>query len=167
LAANCLYIDGHIAATAEPFAMTTPGSTISAVYSKLGGFAIFGRSITSEGDLAIVVAGRIPIEALDNAMTAGFSAGELGRYVIPARTVRHRRKRHEPLTIDESDRLVRITRLQTIAEDVLGDPSKARRWLRERLDILNGDSPLEFGCTDAGARVVEQILAKIDWGAAV
>jgi uncharacterized protein (DUF2384 family) len=31
---------------------------------------------------------------------------------------------------------------------------------------MNGKSPLDVAQTEAGARVVEQILAKIDWGAA-
>jgi putative toxin-antitoxin system antitoxin component (TIGR02293 family) len=70
------------------------------------------------------------------------------------------------LTVDESDRLVRLTRVQSLAEDVFGDPEKANRWLRQSLGIIDGKTPLEVAQTDAGARVVEQILAKLDWGAA-
>jgi putative toxin-antitoxin system antitoxin component (TIGR02293 family) len=72
----------------------------------------------------------------------------------------------EPLTVEESDRLVRLARTQALAEDVFADVVKANRWLCERLGILGGKAPLELAQTDAGARVVEQILAKIDWGAA-
>ena len=68
--------------------------------------------------------------------------------------------------MDESDRLVRLTRIQALAEDVFGDAEQANRWLREGLGIMNGKSPLDVAQTEAGARVVEQILAKIDWGAA-
>ena len=46
------------------------------------------------------------------------------------------------------------------------DAEKANRWLREPLGILDGRSPLEVARTDSGARLIEQILAKIDWGAA-
>lgn len=59
-----------------------------------------------------------------------------------------------------------MSRIQTLAEDVFGDAKKAHRWLREGLPILGGQPPLEVARTDSGARVVEQILAKIDWGAA-
>jgi len=31
---------------------------------------------------------------------------------------------------------------------------------------LDGRSPLDVARTDSGARLIEQILAKIDWGAA-
>lgn len=61
---------------------------------------------------------------------------------------------------------MRITRIRAIAEDVFGDAEKANRWLREGLGILGGQTPLEVAHTDSGARVVEQILARIDWGAA-
>ena len=62
--------------------------------------------------------------------------------------------------------VVRLTRVQAQAEDVFGDAGKANRWLREGLGILDGKSPLEVARSEAGGRLVEQILAKIDWGAA-
>jgi uncharacterized protein (DUF2384 family) len=34
------------------------------------------------------------------------------------------------------------------------------------LGILDGKSPLEMARTEAGARLIEQLLAKLDWGAA-
>ena len=60
----------------------------------------------------------------------------------------------------------RDTRIQALTEDVFGDAQKANRWLRENLVILDGKPPLEIARTESGARVVEQMLAKIDWGAA-
>ncbi len=70
------------------------------------------------------------------------------------------------LTIEESERVVRLTRIQARAEDVFGDVQKANRWLRESLPILDGKAPLELARTESGARLIEQLLAKIDWGAA-
>ena len=70
------------------------------------------------------------------------------------------------MTVEESDRVVRLTWIQALTEDVFGDVEKANRWLRENLAILDGKAPLEVARTETGARVVEQMLAKIDWGAA-
>ena len=53
-----------------------------------------------------------------------------------------------------------------MTEEVFGNTGKANRWLRENLAILDGKPPLEVARTDSGARVIEQMLAKIDWGAA-
>jgi putative toxin-antitoxin system antitoxin component (TIGR02293 family) len=69
--------------------------------------------------------------------------------------------KRQPLKSATSKRLARI---EAMAEEVLGNPRNAKRWLREGLGILGGKSPLEVGRTEAGARAVEQILAKIDWG---
>ncbi len=139
---------------------------IEMVFRKLGGRQALGEEVLSEADLARVVFRRIPLKVLMHVKRSGFSDREIERFVIPARTRRHRQLRKEPLTVEESDRLVRLTRIQAFAEDVFGDPRKANRWLREDLGILNGKSPLDVAQTEAGARVVEQILGKIDWGAA-
>jgi putative toxin-antitoxin system antitoxin component (TIGR02293 family) len=140
---------------------------VAVVYGKLGGRSALGVEIASEVDLARVVSARIPLRALVYVQRNGFfSDAELQHFVIPARTRRHRREKKERLTVDESDRLVRLTRIQALAEDVFADSVKANRWLREPLGELGGTPPLELAQTEAGARVVEQILAKVDWGAA-
>jgi putative toxin-antitoxin system antitoxin component (TIGR02293 family) len=139
---------------------------VEAVYRKLGGREVLGEEVTSEADLARLVHHRIPLRTLIYVKRGGFSDREIGRFVIPARTQRHRKAKRQPLTVDESDRVVRLTRIQALTEDVFGDAEKANRWLREKLAILDGKPPLEVARTESGARVVEQILAKIDWGAA-
>jgi putative toxin-antitoxin system antitoxin component (TIGR02293 family) len=146
--------------------MAKSPNLLAQVFRKLGGRAALGEEIGSEADLARVVARRIPLRALAHFTRSGFSEQEVAEYVIPPRTRRHRKVRREPLTVDESDRLVRLTRIQAVAEDVFGDAEKANRWLRESLGILDDRSPLEVARTDSGARLIEQILAKIDWGAA-
>jgi putative toxin-antitoxin system antitoxin component (TIGR02293 family) len=140
---------------------------VETVFRKLGGQDVFGQKVTSEADLARLVHRRIPLKALIYVKRGGFSDREIGRFIIPERTQRHRKAKRQPLTVEESDRVLRLTRIQALTEDVFGDAEKANRWLRENLAILDGKSPLEVARTESGARVVEQILAKIDWGAAV
>lgn len=146
--------------------MPAPQPVVQRVFRKLGGRSAVGVNVTSEADLARLVGDGIRLTVLGHVEKAGFSRQEIERFIIPARTLRHRKARREPLTLDESDRLVRLTRVQALAEDVFGDSEKANRWLRQRLGILDGQSPLDVARSEAGARVVEQILAKIDWGAA-
>ncbi len=146
--------------------METAQAVIDTVFQKLGGREALGTDVFSEADLARVVHNRFRLKVLKHLVRAGFSHQEIERFVIPARTLSHRRTRKEPLTVDESDRVVRLTRIQALAEDVFGDVRKANRWLRQGLGVLDGKSPLELVRTDSGARLIEQILAKIDWGAA-
>lgn len=146
--------------------LPTPHPVIESVFRKLGGHRALGAEVSSEADLARIVDRGIRVGVLAHVLRAGFSKQEIERFVIPARTWRHRRAKRESLSTEESDRVVRLARIQAIAEDVFGDVAKANRWLRQSLGILDGKTPLEVARTESGARLVEQILAKIDWGAA-
>lgn len=146
--------------------MATPQPVIECIFRKLGGHRSLGTDIHSEADLARVVRRGIRPSVLAHIRKAGFSQKEIEQYIIPSRTLRHRRVQRKPLSTEESDRVVRMARIQALAEDVLGDVENASRWLREPLGILDGNSPLEVAATEAGARLIEELLAKIDWGAA-
>src|SRR5258708_28668483 len=110
---------------------------IEAIYEKLGGRRVLGADVASEADLARVVSRRIPLKALVGFRNSGFSEAEIGDFIIPARTRRHRQRRREPLNIDESDRLVRLTRGQALPEDGFGHPEKANRLPPGGLWVLN------------------------------
>ncbi len=133
---------------------------------KLGGPAVLGATLRSQGDLALAVRRRLPLAALAGLSKAGLSEQEIERFVIPQRTRRHRQQRNQPLTIEESDRAVRLVRVQTIAEETFGDAAKAALWLRRPLAALSGETPLDVAQTESGARVIETLLGKIAWGAA-
>jgi len=141
-------------------------SVVEEVARKLGGPRVLGTEVRSQADLALAVRNRLPLSALKGLAQAGLSDQEIERFVIPQRTRRHRADRMQPLTIDESDRAVRLLRVQTIAEDTFGGTEKSHRWLRRPLMELGDEAPLVVAQTEAGARVVETILGKIAWGAA-
>src|SRR5689334_2593223 len=146
--------------------MPATAAVIDRMVRKLGGQQVLGSDVASEADLARVVHRGLRLKVLTHVQNAGISKQEIERFVIPARTLQHRKAKAEPLSVEESDRLVRLTRIQAQAEDVFGDIEKANTWLRAPLGALDGKAPLEIARTEAGARVLEQVLAKIDWGAA-
>jgi putative toxin-antitoxin system antitoxin component (TIGR02293 family) len=139
---------------------------VEEVARKLGGEAVLGAAIRSEVELALAVRNRLPLMILKGLSQAGMSEQEIETFVIPQRTRRHRADKKQPLTVDESDRAVRLLRVQTLAEDTFGDKEKANRWLRRALTELGNETPLVVAQTEAGARVIETILGKIAWGAA-
>jgi putative toxin-antitoxin system antitoxin component (TIGR02293 family) len=141
-------------------------AVVEEVARKLGGHSVLGRNVRSQADLALAVRRRLPLVALKGLAQAGLTEQEIERFVIPQRTRRHRADKKQPLTIEESDRAVRLLRIQTVAEDTFGSKEKANIWLRRPLSELNGETPLDIAQTEAGARVIETIVAKIAWGAA-
>jgi putative toxin-antitoxin system antitoxin component (TIGR02293 family) len=58
----------------------------------------------------------------------------------------------------------RVARITSQAEEVFGDEAKAARWLRKPKTRFEGRVPLELLRTDAGSRIVEEMLLQIDYG---
>ncbi|MCZ6524167.1 MAG: DUF2384 domain-containing protein [Alphaproteobacteria bacterium] len=137
-----------------------------AVARILGGKRVLGIQVDSEADIARLVDRRISVKAIEALKTQGLSDDEINYLVIPRRTLSHRHQKKEPLTVEESDRAVRLARLLASAQSTFGNRAKADGWLRKPLRTLTGRRPLELAHTDVGARMVENLLARIAWGAA-
>lgn len=122
--------------------------------------------LRSDQDLVRLVEERLPIDAIDGLRRSGLTDDELYSLVVPRRTLTHRRTRREALSRDESDRAVRLARLAALAEQVFGETERSWRWLRAAKRQFHGRTPLQLMATEAGARLVEELLYRIDEGMA-
>ncbi|MFK4385884.1 putative toxin-antitoxin system antitoxin component (TIGR02293 family) [Bradyrhizobium sp. USDA 3397] len=95
---------------------------------------------------------------------ANYSDDEIHALVVPKRTLARRLSDGEPLTVEETDKAVRLARVDRLAANVFGEVAKAHRWLRKPKKALGGETPLAYLATEAGARVVEEMLHRIDHG---
>lgn len=76
-----------------------------------------------------------------------------------------RRKEKGRLSPDESDRLVRAARIVSQAQQLFeGDVMAANRWLKTAQPALGGASPMEYAGTEAGAREVEALIHRLEYG---
>lgn len=83
---------------------------------------------------------------------------------LPARTFQ-RRKVKDRLRPDESDRLVRLTRIFGKAIELFdGNVAAAGNWLRTPVAALGGGLPLELVQTEPGAREVEALIGRLEHG---
>jgi putative toxin-antitoxin system antitoxin component (TIGR02293 family) len=121
------------------------------------------RAPKQERDLAEIVARRIVPEAIDRLARAGVPPRHLD-FIIPPRTLSHRKSKGERLTLDESDRAMRVARLLALADAVFGDHIKALVWLGAPAGLFSGKSGFEQMISEAGARLVEEALLRIDEG---
>jgi putative toxin-antitoxin system antitoxin component (TIGR02293 family) len=85
-------------------------------------------------------------------------------FIIPARTLSHRIAKGERLTVEESDRALRLARIVAIAGIAFGERAKALEWLAAPKKQFGGASALAMVRTEAGARVVEELLIRVDEG---
>jgi putative toxin-antitoxin system antitoxin component (TIGR02293 family) len=120
--------------------------------------------VRSDRDLERLVVSRLPLSSLDSLSNNGVSSEEIYSFIVPRRTLSHRKGQQKPLTWEESDRVVRLARIVSQAEEVFGDNAKAARWLRKGKPRFDGHSPLEMLRTEAGSRLVEELLMQLDYG---
>jgi putative toxin-antitoxin system antitoxin component (TIGR02293 family) len=148
------------AAVAEPRDVQQP-SLLKRVQEMLG-----VRRLRSDQDLVRLVEERLGIGVVEALRQSGLTDDEIYSLIVPRRTLAHRRARHEALSREESDRAVRIARIAALGEQVFGDPDRSWHWLRAAKRQFNGRSPLQLAVTEAGARLVEELLYRIDEGMA-
>ena len=125
------------------------------------------RSPATEAEVLRIVEGRLSPSVVKRLLTLGLERSEIHDTVIPARTLQHRRSRREKLTLEESDRVLRVVRILSFAESVYGDRARTLAWLRKPHLRLEGRSPLSLAKTDTGSRIVEELLIQIDEGMSV
>lgn len=97
-----------------------------------------------------------------------FSTADLaGLVAIRLRTL-HRRKQQGRLEPDESDRLLRVSRVFAKALDLCeGDADAACRWFHTPAQALGGERPIAVAGTDLGSREVEALIDRLEHGVLV
>ena len=102
------------------------------------------------------------LETLQNSIDLPFE--QLAAQLAISRSTLQRRKVSGRLSPDESDRVMRYSRLVRQAADFFGDIEKARAWLKHPQYGLGGAVPLDYATTETGAREVENLLGRMKYG---
>ena len=102
------------------------------------------------------------LKTLQNSLDLPFE--QLAAKLCISRSTLHRRKAAGRLSPDESDKVMRLSRLLDHAAKVFGDVEKARAWLKFPQVGLGGAVPLDYAQTEVGAREVDDLLGRIDYG---
>jgi len=83
---------------------------------------------------------------------------------IPERTLARRRSKGK-FTPEESERLLRLgTVFEQAVELFEGDSAAALRWLTAPRKALEGKTPLAYARTELGAREVEDLIGRLEYG---
>jgi putative toxin-antitoxin system antitoxin component (TIGR02293 family) len=102
------------------------------------------------------------LETLQNSIDLPFE--QLAAKLSISRSTLQRRKAAGRLSPDESDKVMRYSRLLHQATDFFGDIEKARAWLKHPQYGLGGAVPLDYATTETGAREVENLLGRMKYG---
>ena len=102
------------------------------------------------------------LKALQDSIDMPFE--QLAAKLSMSRSTLQRRKAAGRLSPDESDKVIRYSRLLQQAVDFFGDIEKARAWLKHPQYGLGGAVPLDYARTETGAREVENLLGQMKYG---
>jgi putative toxin-antitoxin system antitoxin component (TIGR02293 family) len=119
----------------------------------------------SSGKLIEAIRVGLPVQELDALQTSlDVPMDTLAHKLGISKATLHRRKAQGRLGPEESDRVLRFARLMGLAVEVMGGEDAARRWLNSPQVGLGGAVPLDYAETEVGAREVEDLLGRIEYG---
>src|ERR1700745_1335869 len=95
------------------------------------------------------------LETLQNSIDLPFE--QLAAKLAISRSPLQRAKAAGRLSADESDKVMRLSRLLEHATNVFGDIERARVWLKFPQRGLGGAVPLDYAETEVGARAVDNL----------
>jgi putative toxin-antitoxin system antitoxin component (TIGR02293 family) len=130
-----------------------------------GGGGNFAAAGFNAPQLIKVVQLGLPVQELDDLQaTLEVPMEKLVPMLAISKATLHRRKAEGKLDAAESDRVIRFARLMGKAVEVLESEDNARQWLTSPQFGLGGAVPLEYAETEVGAREVEDLLGRIEYG---
>lgn len=116
-------------------------------------------------DLIEAVKAGLPIRTFRTLAEAlGVSDAELARLAGISGTTLTRRKRAGSLAPEESERVLRLARLLHRAAEVFGAADTAADWLKAPNRALGDIAPVAYAETEIGAREVENLLGRLEYG---
>ncbi len=119
--------------------------------------------INNTVDMIKITRDGLPPYVVSTLSEQGFDKSNIG-WIIPPRTLAHRKEKNQNLTSEETGRLLRALKIQSMAVEVFGVKNKANHWLAKPLKALGGISGYEAMQTEAGAQLIEELLAQLDAG---
>ena len=115
--------------------------------------------------LVQVIQAGLPVKELEDLQASlGVPMETLFPLLGISKATHHRRKASGKLDASVSDRVVRFARLMGKAVEVMDSEENARLWLNSPQVGLGGAVPLAFARTEVGAREVEDLLGRIEYG---
>jgi putative toxin-antitoxin system antitoxin component (TIGR02293 family) len=118
----------------------------------------------TEGEILRIVEERLLPSVVRRLNALGLHLSEIDAAIIPFRTLQQRSSRREKLTVEESDRVLRVIRVLSLTESTYGSRERALDWLRKPHPRLDGRTAFSLLNTGTGSRIVEELLIQIDEG---
>jgi putative toxin-antitoxin system antitoxin component (TIGR02293 family) len=138
---------------------------VKRIVKVMGGKTVLGKTVKSIEQLERMVGEGLPKAALRTAVRRVFvvprDANRCLYRIVPEATYK---RRSGKLRAVESERTERLARVIAAAEAVWDDENDAREWLTRPHPELGDRPPIECALTELGARQVETLLDRLQYG---
>jgi putative toxin-antitoxin system antitoxin component (TIGR02293 family) len=133
------------------------------VVQTLGGPKVLREKLFTVADLERAIGRGLPFAALKY-VVRHFPERQKTRVqqIVMPRSTLQRREEEGRLRPAESERLERIARLATLAEQVWESEEAAQQFLTTPHPMLDNQAPLDLAATDLGTRRVETLLWNLE-----
>ena len=141
--------------------------SLKLIADSLGGSRLLGKGVETPLGAINVIRHGLPAQSaffLQNRLDVGDQEFSTTLGVSVKWLSRHRKEPKKHLDANVSDRLYRIARIVTLAEEVLETHATAMHWLTRPQLGLGEMIPLELLSTEIGAKEVEELLYRIEYG---
>jgi putative toxin-antitoxin system antitoxin component (TIGR02293 family) len=126
------------------------------------------QKIATDLDLAMAIERGFPISTIESVTKLIAPKDPSFAFkIVPRPTLARYKREHRLLSLDQSDRVARLARVWAAANSVWKSKEATRRFLLEPHQLLEGRRPIDMAHTAVGARVVEEILGRLEYGSAV
>ena len=135
--------------------------------SILGGKPVLGVEVKHDYDLEKLVIKGLPYQTVDKLVERIYPRDRSKRQQIISSSTYYRRRKAGYLTSEESSKVERIARVYGLMLEVWdaeGEEDSALCFMQTKHHLLDNRSPFEASFSELGARQVETILFRIEYG---
>lgn len=162
---------------------SAPIFTPKHIHADVLGARVLGIKAETTDDMIYKIGQGFPVEVIENVAEKLFFTGEMStqfqvrkihspwgiglkfaELIGISSSTYQRRKLAQKLTPAESEGVYRYAALHEKTIEVFGNEEKARIWLNNPVKALGDCIPLEYARTEPGARLVMQVLGRLEHG---
>lgn len=126
------------------------------------------RPTISNARLAEIVEAGLPVSVADFLRQRTHMSAQKFGHIVPRGTLQSKRKSADKkLSVEQSDRIMRVAEVYAHAAEVFGDSERAETWMKRTNPRMPDErTPEEMLKTSYGARYIDDVLTQFECGIA-
>lgn len=126
------------------------------------------RPTISNARLAEIVEAGLPVSVADYLRQRTHMSARKFGHIVPRSTLQSKRKSADKkLSVEQSDRIMRVAQVYAHAAEVFGDSKRAETWMKRTNPRMPDErTPEEILKTSYGARYIDDVLTQFECGIA-